>query len=95
MEVGWSSFAHLHLADLDKVQDKIAVGEWAENVQAGDWAGYAVADVLGLDAGNKADKARIKSLLRTWIKSGALRVERKRDSDQGRERPMIVVGTRS
>ena len=71
-----NAFDGLHGSDLERVQDKIASGDWAENVQASDWAGHAVAKVLGLDVDDKADKARIKSLLKTWIKNGALKVER-------------------
>lgn len=82
----------LSIADLRAVQDKIAGAEWAENSQATNWAGYAVADVLGVDASDKAGRARIKSLLATWIKNGVLRVERIRSARDGRDKPMIVVG---
>jgi AAA domain len=85
----------LHVADLDKVQDKIASGEWAENVQASNWAGRAVAEVLDLNADDKAVKARIKSLLKTWIKNKALKVEPRHSARDGRERPMVIVGLRS
>jgi hypothetical protein len=84
----------LQVADLEKVQDRIAAGEWADNAQADDWAGYAVAEVLGLNVSNKADNSRIKSLLRTWLKAGALKVARIHSSRHGRERPMIVIGAR-
>ena len=78
--------------DLRKVQDKIATGEWAENVQANDWAGYAVADALGLDGRSNADRQRIKCMLKTWIANKALRIERKHDLKKGRNKPVVVVG---
>jgi hypothetical protein len=90
-----NAFDGLHVSDLDRVQDKIASGEWAENVQASDWAGHAVAEVLGLDVDGKADKGRIKSPLKTWIKNGALKVESRYDAKKGRDKPMIIVGSRS
>ena len=65
----------LCVADLRKVQDVIAEGEWAENVQATNWAGRAVADALGLDLDSPADKGRVKSLLRTWMVNKALKAE--------------------
>jgi hypothetical protein len=34
--------------------------------------GHAVAAVLKLDVTNKAHRAKISSLLKTWIKNGAL-----------------------
>ena len=88
-------FDGLTTSDLDKVQAKIASGEWAENVQASNWAGYAVAEVLEVDVQAEAGKQRIKTLLKTWISNKALRVDRQHSARDGRERPMIVVGERS
>ncbi len=85
----------LSVADLRKVQDALATGEHGENVQAKDWAGIAVAETLGLDLDDKAAKARVKSLLRTWIKNKALRIEERPDGRQGRNRKVIVVGARA
>ena len=84
----------LHVADLRKVQDAVATGEWAENVQSKDWVGHAVAEALGLNADAKADKVRIKSLLYTWTKNGALTLKRQHDPVKRRERPVVVVGNR-
>jgi hypothetical protein len=89
----WSnSLDGLHVSDLRKVQDAVASGEWAENVQSRDWVGYAVARALGLNAHEKKDKGRIKSLLRIWIANGALRVERRYDTQKGREKAFVVTG---
>lgn len=85
-------FDGLSVRDLYNVQQAIAGGEWAQSVQAGNWAGKAVAEALGLDASAKADKARINALLRNWIASGALLIENRHDSKKGRERPFVVVG---
>lgn len=76
---------------LERVKNVIDGGEWRENAQSAQWAGHAVAQVLGLDADNKADKGRIKSILRQWISNGALKVERRMDKTR-QERPFIVVG---
>ena len=80
--------------DLCKVQDLVSSGEWAQSVQSKDWVGYAVATALSLNADNKRDKARIKSLLRTWIANNALKVKQSRDPDKRRDRPVVVVGNR-
>ena len=85
----------LHVADLRKVQDAVAAGEWAENVQSRDWVGHAVAAALSLNADDKRDKARIKALLRTWITNGALKRDRQPDPKEGRERPVIICGARA
>jgi hypothetical protein len=84
----------LCVADLRKVQDAIAAGEWAENVQATNWAGRAVAEALGLDLDSPADKGRIKSLLRTWIANKALKAETRHNAAKGRDQKFIVVGER-
>ncbi|WP_346033264.1 AAA family ATPase [Erythrobacter westpacificensis] len=86
-----NAFDGISVRDLYEVQQRIAAGEWAENVQANDWAGHAVAQVIGADLDDKADKARVKSLLRTWIENGALKVER-RPTRKGREKPFLIVG---
>jgi hypothetical protein len=75
---------HLH-----DVQTRLAVGEWRENSQAKEWIGYLVADVTGLCADR--EKSRIKAVLKSWFRSGALKVERRHDS-KGDERPFVVVG---
>jgi hypothetical protein len=76
---------------LESVKRAIDAGEWRENVQAAQWAGHAVAKVLGLDVEDKSDKRRIKSILCQMIRNGALKVERRADSTR-QERPFIVVG---
>ena len=49
-------FDAVAVSDLKRVQSAIRVGEWAESVQAANWAGYAVADVLKIDAENGGGK---------------------------------------
>ena len=87
-----SVFEGLSSSSLRAVQDKIAAGSWAENIQATNWAGIAVAEVLEIDASSDAGKQRIKTLLKTWISNKALKVERQRSQRDGREKPMIIVG---
>ena len=84
-------FDGLTVADLRRVQEAIAGKQYRENVQARDWAGYAVAEVLGLDPHDKSDREKIKALLRTWIANGAFRIGKIRD-DKGKDRPVLEVG---
>jgi hypothetical protein len=84
----------LHVSDLHKVQDVVGSGEWAENVQSRDWVGHAVAQALGLNADEAKDKSRIRSLLRTWVANGALKIDRQYDPLKRRDRPIVIVGTR-
>lgn len=86
------AFDGLSLQDLYEVQQRLKERDWADNVQASDWAGIAVAEVIGADLESKADKARVKSLLRSWKETGALKVERREDPGKGRDKPFLIVG---
>ena len=84
-------FDNITTRDLAAVQTAISEGEWRENAQAAQWAGNAIADTLGLNADNKADKGRIKSMLRTWISNGVLKVVERNDK-KSEPRKWIEVG---
>ena len=76
------------------MQQRVAAADpptWRASPQAGDWAGRAVAEVLGLDLSDDAIKARVRSLLKTWQASGLLTIEDAFD-DHGVKRPFVVVG---
>ena len=86
------AFDGIEVADLRAVQAAIAGGTWAANAQAGNWAGHAIGQVLGINTDSPDGGKRIKTLLRTWIENGALKIDRQPDTGKGRDRPMIVVG---
>ena len=71
------------------VQQGLATGDWRENVQAKNWVGHLVAQVARLSA--ETDKARIKAILRTWFRNGALATEHRCDG-KGNDRPFVIVG---
>lgn len=84
-------FDGVSASDLLAVQNAIATGGWRESAQAREWAGKAVAESLGINLDDKAGKQRVKGLLATWLKTGALM--RVMAPDKTRQnRPMIVVG---
>ncbi len=62
-----------------------------ENVQANNWAGLVVAEVLGLNLAKTSDKARVKTMLRKWIDTGVLSVEKIR-TEKGKDVPHIFLG---
>ena len=70
------------------VQQGLPGGDWRESVQAKDWIGHLVAKVAGLSV--ETDKGRIKAILRTWRKSGALAVEHR--AANGRDVPFVIAG---
>ncbi len=71
------------------VQQGLSAGDWRESVQAKDWVGHLVANVTGLSV--ETDKERIKAILRTWFRNGALAIAHRRDS-KGNNRPFVIVG---
>ncbi len=64
---------------LQAIKNRLKIGMHRESEQAKEWAGYVVAEVLGIDMDNKAEKARVVKMLKTWIKEGHLEVYRKHD----------------
>ena len=87
-----SALDDVETGDLKKVQEKIAAGEWRADVQAKQWAGYAVAEALDLDASDAAVKTKIKGLLKYWLGKGGLKIETRRDEKRRDPRDFVVVG---
>ena len=84
-------FDEITVADLHAVQAEIRNGEWREDVRSKNWAGIAIADVLGLDSGLAENKSKIKQLLATWLENRELKVVERADN-QRRLRKYIEVG---
>ena len=76
---------------IGKVQQIVAGGEWRENIQAKDWLGYAIAETLGRDPNNSADRSALNKLIKAWIAAGYLRVVRQKD-EKRKMRGFIKVG---
>ena len=74
------------------VQRLIAEGEFRESDKAEQWAGEAVAQVLGLDASNKGHRVRIKAVLKELLTDGTLSREERPDASR-RKRWWIIVGS--
>jgi hypothetical protein len=79
-------FEGISTRDLYNVQLAIDAGEFGADLQASDWAGQAVAQVLGLDLEDETHK---ESLLRTWKANDQFEVRRRHDGK--RERPFLIV----
>lgn len=62
------------------------------NVQAKQYVGHAVAQELDLDWEKEKDKAKIKAIVKKWIKTNVLKTAEVHDTRQGREVAAIIVG---
>jgi hypothetical protein len=84
-------FQGVTVRDLFVVQKRVSEGEWRESAQSSEWVGKAVAEVLDLDLESAPLQNRVKSLLKTWLASGALKVVTKLDEHR-KERKFVEVG---
>jgi len=85
------AFANVTAATLLAVQHKVNGGQWRDHPRAENWVVKAVAEVLDLDLDRKPDRATVNTLLKTWIKSGALKQIERLDEHR-HEKTFIEVG---
>ncbi|HEX8413102.1 MAG TPA: hypothetical protein VF637_04360, partial [Sphingomicrobium sp.] len=83
-------FEGITLDHLRRVQQIVAAGEYKAHHAATDWVGNAVAEALGWDVQDKAERARILKLLSTWETNGVLRVEERKDQNRQLKKFMVV-----
>ena len=59
--------------DFEAAAQAIRAGKWRENIQAKDWVGCPIAQGAGpRSSRSKADKAKVKGLIKIWIGAGNL-----------------------
>ncbi|RYH06036.1 hypothetical protein [Tropicimonas sp. IMCC6043] len=76
--------------DVQRGQEAIDGKELRYSDQTGeDWAGHAIADVLGLDS--STDRRRVRKIIEAWIASGALEKIPKK-LPNGKTCPILEVG---
>jgi len=63
-----------------------------ESSQSKNWVGIPIADMLGIDITDKKGKAKVLSIIKTWVKTNVLAVEKITDTRQSREVSVVVVG---
>ncbi len=99
------AFDDVSVRDLQRVQQAIEASESPprENERAEDWVGYLIAETLGLDVGRArskaernqqqaASRAKVKQLLKTWLRNGALVATKRQSERHGREVGFVFVG---
>lgn len=88
------AFSGVSVNDACRVRTEIAARETPprENSQADDWAGKVIAGVLGLDLSKKSEKARVATILKTWLESGVLAKEAFPLGANRKSVPCIIAG---
>jgi hypothetical protein len=67
---------------------------WGAHPAAGDWVGYPIATVLGLNVDDVAQKRRTERMIKEWLKLGCLKKDVGLKPNR-HPRPIIVLGTAS
>jgi hypothetical protein len=75
-----------------RVQQAVQAKSCRKDAQAKDWVGLVVAEVLEFNLQDKKDAARVKTLLKTWLTTGAL-IETDGKDAKGNNRTFVEVGT--
>jgi len=79
-------------ADAEAAQKLAQGGAYRANAQADDWFGYTLGEQLGLDPRkNKADNAKLKAMIKKWLKTKVLDTERRKD-EKRKPKEFIIPG---
>jgi len=65
---------------------------YRESAQSKNWIGVAVADLVDIDITDKAGRNKVNTILKTWLKTNVLAVEKVQDIRQARDVSIIVPG---
>ena len=83
-------------ADMHKCRDLARAGAYRADSRSPEWVGYMIAQVLHVNVVPGADNdlkdlARIRRVIKTWIKNGVLKIESREDENR-RKREFVVPG---
>ncbi len=67
---------------LAEIKQRLIDEDSRVHIAANEWAGYTVADVLGMDVSVKGDKTKINTMLQQWLKRGELKIIEKPDANR-------------
>ena len=84
------SFEGVTTWHLQKVQARVAEGQFRKDVQAKDWVGHVVAEVCELNL--ETDRHRVKDILKQWVDADMLRYVEKEDGSR-KTKLFVEVGT--
>jgi putative DNA primase/helicase len=88
------AFDGVSASDARKVRDAIGAMTHAprESAQSPEWGGHVVANILGMDGHEEADKAKIKTMIKHWVKIGVLKIEKRQLPRKTNPVPFLVAG---
>lgn len=65
--------------------------ECRAQVQSPDWIGHVIGQVVGIETDDESGRRQVKDILKPWLRSGALKIERRKDASR-RDREFVVPG---
>jgi hypothetical protein len=89
-------FQGVTTADMHKCRALAQTGAYRLDSRAKDWVGYMIADALKINLAHGADNdpkdlARVKEILRTWLKNKVL-VKDEREDEHRKKRTFVIPG---
>lgn len=90
-------FDGISTKDVMRVQREVgrAAGDGTpmrQSMQANEWAGHIIGDMLGINTSNKSGKGRMSSILKKWVENNVLQIENQPSGRNGRDVPVYIVG---
>ena len=86
-----SAFDDVTVDHMHQVRAIAAEGNYRKDSRSEDWIGHAVAEVLGRDMDDEADRKQVKQILKTWFENRVLTAEPRRDEHR-KTRVFVVPG---
>lgn len=86
------AFEGVTTSDLKRVHAALATGDWkADSRGKGEWVGKLVGQICEIDIADPAGREQVSRMVRTWIDTGALRIEERIDRNRNK-RNFVVPG---
>ncbi|MGO6902035.1 AAA family ATPase, partial [Rhizobium ruizarguesonis] len=89
----WPSFdavvADVSAQELELLKRKLNGLDCRDNAQSAQWAGYHIAQALGINVADQAEKRRVQRMILAWKKAGHFTIETRPDA-KGTPRPCLV-----
>jgi hypothetical protein len=85
------AFANVTTADMYAIRDLVSKKDFRADSRADDWVGRSIADRLKLNINDQANTAKIKQIIKAWIKNGVLAID-EREDDHRKKRKYVIPG---
>jgi len=90
-------FQNVTIADMELARELARTGDYRDDVRSPKWFGWRLAGHLKVPiqyggANSKLDMARIKAIIKKWLQTNVLEIDRRKNED-GKDRNFIIPGS--